>query len=387
MVARARRARAAPTSVVAEADGGSRGNPGNAAYGAVLKDRATGEVIAERGERIGVATNNVAEYRGLIAALELYRDHAEGAELEVLMDSKLVVEQMSGRWKIKHPDMRPLASRARDLAPAGTTYTWIPRERNQHADRLANEALDGPLGVVVGHRPTPAGAADARRRRGRHARGGRARRGDRPRPRRAGAHARRGSRARRRCWCSSATARPTTPTPGCSAAPPGATRSSTPSDARTSPRPRAGWRRCSRRRPRSSPRRCAGPARPRRCSSRRSRASSATRPRIEAVVDDGLVEAGFGEWEGLTYTEVLERDAELFTAWLGRPRRACRHDGRLHERDGRADAGRARPAAERPPRQRRRRGHPPDADQDAGDATCSGCRWSRCSRPRSRRRR
>ena len=136
-----------------------------------------------------MATNNVAEYRGLIAALELYRDHADGAELEVLMDSKLVVEQMSGRWKIKHPDMRPLASRARDLAPAGTTYTWIPRERNQHADRLANEALDGPLGVVVGHAPVAGRRRRRGRRRGRHARGGRARRGDRPRPRRAGAHA------------------------------------------------------------------------------------------------------------------------------------------------------------------------------------------------------
>ena len=132
-----------PTSVWIEADGGSRGNPGPAAYGAVLKDAATGETIAERGETIGVATNNVAEYRGLIAGLELYREHTPDAALEVRMDSRLVVEQMSGNWKIKHPDMKPLALEARRLAPTGTTFTWVPRERNAHADRLANEALDG----------------------------------------------------------------------------------------------------------------------------------------------------------------------------------------------------------------------------------------------------
>ena len=129
-------------SVVIEADGGSRGNPGDAAYGAVLMDAVSGEVIAERAERIGVATNNVAEYRGLIAGLELYHEHTPGADLEVRMDSKLVVEQMSGRWKIKHPDMKPLAMAADRLAPPGTTYTWIPRDRNRYADRILNEALD-----------------------------------------------------------------------------------------------------------------------------------------------------------------------------------------------------------------------------------------------------
>jgi probable phosphoglycerate mutase len=133
-------------SVVIEADGGSRGNPGDAAYGAVLRDADTGEVIAERAEPIGVATNNVAEYRGLIAGLELYAEHTPEADLEVRMDSKLVVEQMSGRWKIKHPDMRPLAMAANRLAPFGTTYTWIPREQNKHADRILNEALDEQAG-------------------------------------------------------------------------------------------------------------------------------------------------------------------------------------------------------------------------------------------------
>jgi ribonuclease H / adenosylcobalamin/alpha-ribazole phosphatase len=130
-------------SVVIEADGGSRGNPGPAAYGAVLKDAITGEVIAEDAATIGVASNNVAEYSGLIAGLRLAEQFAPGADVEVRMDSKLVVEQMSGRWKIKHASMKPLALEASRLAPFGTTYTWVPREQNLHADRLANEALDG----------------------------------------------------------------------------------------------------------------------------------------------------------------------------------------------------------------------------------------------------
>ncbi len=129
--------------VIIEADGGSRGNPGPAAYGSVLKDAETGEVIAEDASTIGIATNNVAEYSGLIGGLRLAEMYAPHAEIEVRMDSKLVVEQMSGRWKIKHPSMLPLAMEANALAPFGTTYTWMPREQNKHADRLANEALDG----------------------------------------------------------------------------------------------------------------------------------------------------------------------------------------------------------------------------------------------------
>jgi broad specificity phosphatase PhoE/ribonuclease HI len=130
-------------SVIVEADGGSRGNPGPAAYGALLKDARTGEVLAEIGEAIGVTTNNVAEYRGLIAGLALAAEHAPNATVAVRMDSKLVVEQMSGHWKVKHPAMRPLALEANRLAPTGTTFTWVPRAENAHADRLANEALDG----------------------------------------------------------------------------------------------------------------------------------------------------------------------------------------------------------------------------------------------------
>ncbi|MGH3384087.1 MAG: bifunctional RNase H/acid phosphatase [Nocardioidaceae bacterium] len=136
----------APRRVVIEADGGSRGNPGPAAYGALVRDADTGELVAEKGEAIGVATNNVAEYRGLIAGLELVREHAPDAELEVRMDSKLVIEQMAGRWKVKHPDMRPLAIEANRLAPFGVIWTWIPRAENSHADRLVNEALDEATG-------------------------------------------------------------------------------------------------------------------------------------------------------------------------------------------------------------------------------------------------
>ncbi|WP_371678751.1 bifunctional RNase H/acid phosphatase [Streptomyces sp. NBC_01276] len=128
---------------VVEADGGSRGNPGPAGYGAVVLDPATGETLAERAEFIGVATNNVAEYKGLIAGLRAARELAPDATVLVRMDSKLVVEQMSGRWKIKHPDMKPLAAEAAKVLPrAQVTYEWIPRERNKHADRLANEAMD-----------------------------------------------------------------------------------------------------------------------------------------------------------------------------------------------------------------------------------------------------
>jgi broad specificity phosphatase PhoE/ribonuclease HI len=146
--------------VVVEADGGSRGNPGPAAYGALVRNAGSGELLAEDGATLGVATNNVAEYSGLIAGLRLAREVAPEATVEVRMDSKLVVEQMSGRWKVKHPDMRPLALEAGDLAPAGTTYTWVPRAQNAHADRLANEALDGVAeGVRLPVADRPAAAA------------------------------------------------------------------------------------------------------------------------------------------------------------------------------------------------------------------------------------
>ncbi|MER5722281.1 bifunctional RNase H/acid phosphatase [[Kitasatospora] papulosa] len=134
-----------PRRLVVEADGGSRGNPGPAGYGAVVLDPLDTVTLAEAAEYIGVATNNVAEYRGLIAGLKAVRDLFPDTpvQVRVRMDSKLVVEQMSGRWKIKHPDMKPLAEEAARILPASSvTYEWIPRAENKHADRLANEAMD-----------------------------------------------------------------------------------------------------------------------------------------------------------------------------------------------------------------------------------------------------
>ncbi|GGS12563.1 bifunctional RNase H/acid phosphatase [Actinokineospora fastidiosa] len=142
-----------------EADGGSRGNPGPAGYGAAVFDADTGALLAERSEAIGVATNNVAEYGGLIAGLEAALELGAD-DVEVRMDSKLVVEQMAGRWQVKHPGLRPLASQARQLAGrfARIAYTWVPRAANAHADRLANEAMD----AQEGRRTTPAAWTGAR---------------------------------------------------------------------------------------------------------------------------------------------------------------------------------------------------------------------------------
>ncbi|HVU72800.1 MAG TPA: bifunctional RNase H/acid phosphatase [Mycobacteriales bacterium] len=129
---------------IVEADGGSRGNPGPAGYGAVVRDATDGLIIAEAAAGIGRATNNVAEYRGLIAGLEAAAAVDPGAAIDVRMDSKLVIEQMAGRWKVKHPDMKPLALEAQRLARAfpAITWEWIPREKNKAADKLANEAMD-----------------------------------------------------------------------------------------------------------------------------------------------------------------------------------------------------------------------------------------------------
>lgn len=159
---------AAVGRVVVEADGGSRGNPGPASYGALVRDESTGEVLATRGETIGTATNNVAEYRGLIAGLELAAEHAPDADVVVRMDSKLVVEQMAGRWKIKHASMKPLAEKARGLADRVVEWTWIPRDQNAAADALANEALDAQartgepavVGTAVQQETTPVPPAD-----------------------------------------------------------------------------------------------------------------------------------------------------------------------------------------------------------------------------------
>jgi len=129
--------------LVIEADGGSRGNPGESGSGAIVLDPVTGEVLAEISLYGGIASNNVAEYKGMIAgvcrAIEIDND----AELLVRLDSKLIVEQMMGRWKIKHPSMAELAAVAREaLTGTPVRFEWIPREINTRADKLANLAMD-----------------------------------------------------------------------------------------------------------------------------------------------------------------------------------------------------------------------------------------------------
>lgn len=331
--------RPAYASVVVEADGGSRGNPGLAGYGAVLRDRATGQVIAERGERIGVATNNVAEYRGLIAGLELYREHADGAELEVRMDSKLVVEQMSGRWKIKHPDMRPLALEANRLAPAGTTYTWIPRAQNAEADRLANLAMDGPEGVVVGG--VRASAADAED--GHLELDGLAAPAERLVEPGTPDVTVAAPRVPRPPWEQGA---PTTLVlvrhgdtehtrerrfSGSAGSDPGLNE-----DGRAQVRATAEW---------LAPLKAEDPVL---VSSpmRRTRESAGILTEhlgVELTLEPGLVEAAFGSWEDLTYAEVLKRDPDAFGSWFGDvSRKAGGHGESLLDVDARVAQARDR---------------------------------------------
>lgn len=129
--------------LIIEADGGSRGNPGTAGSGAVVIDASNGLVIREIARYVGVATNNVAEYIALIAGLQAALDIDPEAELSVRMDSKLVIEQMSGGWKIKHPDMIALGKQVQELVRGKKVdWQWIPREKNFRADALANKAMD-----------------------------------------------------------------------------------------------------------------------------------------------------------------------------------------------------------------------------------------------------
>lgn len=130
------------TTLFVEADGGSRGNPGIAGSGALVRNEQ-GQILATKATPLGKASNNVAEYTGLIEGLRLARDLDPEAFVEVRLDSKLVVEQMSGRWKIKHEDMKRLAAEAATiLPPLQVRYTWIPRKDNGDADALSNEAMD-----------------------------------------------------------------------------------------------------------------------------------------------------------------------------------------------------------------------------------------------------
>jgi ribonuclease HI len=123
-------------------DGGARGNPGPAAYGYVLESK-DGAVLAARGEAIGTATNNVAEYRALVAGLEKALELGVD-DLEVVSDSELLVKQMRGEYKVRKPTLRELSAQATALAEqlGSVTYTAVRREHNELADQLVNEALD-----------------------------------------------------------------------------------------------------------------------------------------------------------------------------------------------------------------------------------------------------
>ena len=132
--------------LVAYIDGGARGNPGPAGFG-VRIERADGTLVEEFSAAIGTATNNVAEYRGLLAALQWARSHGHRA-IHVRSDSLLLVQQMLGNYKVKHPGLQPLHAKARLLAHeiGKVTYEHVRRESNAHADRLANTAMDDAAG-------------------------------------------------------------------------------------------------------------------------------------------------------------------------------------------------------------------------------------------------
>ena len=137
----------APAEIVVYIDGGARGNPGPAGFG-VRVERPDGALIEELSQSIGVATNNIAEYRGLIAALEWAREH-HASTVHVRSDSLLLVQQMLGNYKVKNPGLQPLHARARLLAQeiGNVLFEHVRREANQHADRLANAAMDGAAGT------------------------------------------------------------------------------------------------------------------------------------------------------------------------------------------------------------------------------------------------
>jgi len=317
--------------VVVEADGGSRGNPGPAGYGAVVREAATGRVLAECSAGIGVATNNVAEYRGLIAGLRAAAG-AGASAVAVRMDSKLVVEQMSGRWQVKHPAMQPLAREAREAASAfaRVSYEWIPRERNKDADRLANEAMDEQAGARSRRTgqpepPDPPSSPERPARTSPSARTASSARPDRPGPPEA----------------DGPPARPEQPEAGGHRAAPASWTGAVGEPTRLYLL-RHGQTEL------SVARRYSGRGNPPLTGAGRRQAEAAAarlaevggisavvsspldraRQTAEAVARavgvgatalDGLVEADFGAWEGLTFTEAAERDPEVHRRWLGDP--------------------------------------------------------------------
>ena len=135
-----------PEGIVVYVDGGSRGNPGPAGYG-VRIEQLDGTLVEELSESIGVATNNVAEYRGLLAALEWAKAHHH-RRLHVRSDSLLLVQQMLGNYRVKNAGLQPLHAKASVLTReiGQVTFEHVPREQNSHADRLANSAMDAAGG-------------------------------------------------------------------------------------------------------------------------------------------------------------------------------------------------------------------------------------------------
>ena len=343
--------------LVVEADGGSRGNPGPAGYGAVVRDADSGEVLAELHESLGITTNNVAEYSGLIAGLERAGDLAPGADVHVRMDSKLVVEQMSGRWKIKHPALQPLASQASAAARrlGRVTYEWVPRARNAHADRLANQAMD----------EAKSGGGDQAA--GDQAAGGGAAGGGAP------SAESRGPRSAPR------------PGPGWTAA---HSEPTTTVLLRHGETPLSVERRFAGRGdiPLTETGRLQAKAAAQRLAARggvqlivtsplqRARltadaVAAATGAPVE--VDDGWIETDFGEWEGLSYAEAMERWPAEVTAWMGDT--SVAPPGRRELRRRRAPgAGRARPAAGPGRARPGRGGQPRHPDEDRGPARAAG---------------
>ena len=277
--------------VIVEADGGSRGNPGPAGYGAVVRDADTGQVLTEVAAGIGVASNNVAEYRGLIAGLHASLDLGP-TEVEVRMDSLLVVNQMSQIWKIKHEAMRPLASEAAALVRQfrRVTFQHIPRELNKHADRLANEAMDDAAKGLQWERRTGVTQAEAKpQRKTAPSTGWRAPSGPGTRMLLL-RHGETPLSVQRRF---SGRGDPELTERGLAQARAAAVRLSTYDVAAVL----------------SSPLRRA----------RQTAEAVASALGIEVTVDDGFVETDFGDWEGQTFAEIQQQWPAEMSAWLASP--------------------------------------------------------------------
>ncbi|QUR68032.1 bifunctional RNase H/acid phosphatase [Mycobacterium spongiae] len=275
--------------VVIEADGGSRGNPGLAGYGAVVWTADHSTVLAETKQAIGRATNNVAEYRGLIAGLDDARKLG-ATEVAVLLDSKLVVEQMCGRWKVKHPDLIELHAQAQVLASQfhAISYSWVPRARNSHADRLANEAMDaaqtdgGDPAKVPDREPAHSAAAET--------------------PRAPGWSGARGTPTRLLLLRHGQT--------------------DLSAQRRYSGRGNPGLNQVGQRQAQAAARYLAqrggigavvsSPLR----RAYETAAAAAGALGMDVTVDDAFIETDFGAWEGLTFAEAAERDPELHSRWL-----------------------------------------------------------------------